>query len=101
MCSPFEWAMVAAATVTTGVTVAQAAQGGPAMPELPPLPEIQEEKLAQAEKRADADTASAIKSAKKRSGVATPQTLLTGASGVSDEELNLGGQALGPGKTWV
>ena len=101
MCTPFEWVMVAAATVTTGTTIAQAAQGGPEMPELPPLPEIQEEKLAQAEKRASSETASAIKSARKRSGVATPPTLLTGAGGIEDPELNLGGQKLTPGKTWV
>ena len=95
MCSGFEWAMVAAATVSTGATLMQKT------PQIPDLPPLQEPKLAQTEKDARSDTARAIKSAKKREGTPAPPTLLTGAGGIGDEEINLGGQALAPGKTWV
>jgi hypothetical protein len=80
---------------SVGLGVAQAAGafggGGGSAPNLPALPES---KVAQESKQADKATANAIKSAKKRSGVAVPNTLLTGSQGVGDEELNLGGSRL-------
>jgi len=61
-------------------------------PQMPgPLPQS---KVQQVSKEADKQTANAIKSAKQRSGVATPNTLLTGSQGIADEELNLGGSRL-------
>ncbi len=82
--------MAAMAVVGTGIQLATA-MNPPKMPDLGPLPES---KVEQASKDADKSTANAIKAAKKRSGVATPNTLLTGATGVGDEELNLGGTRL-------
>lgn len=90
MCSGFEYAMVALATASTATQIASAAQT-PGMPDIGPLPKS---KAAQTAKDANKQTANAIKSVKKRSGTPTPPTLLTGASGVGDEEINLGGTRL-------
>ena len=79
-----------AAGVGTGLSIYQAATapGPPKMAELP------QSKVPQVSKEADKQTANAIKSAKQRSGVATPNTLLSGSQGIADEELNLGGSRL-------
>ena len=83
--------MAAMAVVGTGVSVAQAVKGPPKMPSMGALPKST---VPQVSKEADKQTANAIKSAKQRSGVAAPNTLLTGSQGIADEELNLGGSRL-------
>ena len=83
--------MAAMAVVGTGVSVAQAMKGPPKMPGMGALPKSD---VPQVSKQADKETANMIKSAKLRSGAATPNTLLTGSQGVADEELNLGGSRL-------
>lgn len=84
--------MAAMAVVSTGVGVYGAATAKqPGGGGLPPLPQSQAN---QASKLADKSTADTIKSAKKRSGVATPNTLLTGSQGIIDEDLNLGQSGL-------
>lgn len=86
-------AIIVASAIAAGTTLAATSMApkpqGPAS--MAPLPQS---KVLQASKQADKETANAIKSAKKRSGVATPNTLLTGSQGVADEELNLGGSRL-------
>jgi hypothetical protein len=83
--------MAAMAVVGTGIQLATAMNP----PKPPAMPAMPVSKVEQASKDADKSTANAIKAAKKRSGVATPNTLLTGSTGVGDEELNLGGSILG------
>tara|TARA_R110000751_G_scaffold53587_4_gene115961 strand:+ start:3009 stop:3281 length:273 start_codon:yes stop_codon:yes gene_type:complete len=83
--------MAAMAVVGTGLSVVKAIQGPPKPPAMPAMPVS---KVEAARKDANKDTANAIKSAKQRSGIATPNTLLTGSTGVGDEELNLGGNRL-------
>lgn len=86
-------AIIAASVIAAGTTLAATSmapkpQSPQAMAALP------KSEVAQVSKQADKETANAITSAKKRSGVATPNTLLTGSQGVADEELNLGGSRL-------
>jgi len=80
--------MAAMAVIGTGMQLAQA-MNPPKQPALPPMPKVE-----QASKDANKATADKIKSAKARSGVATPNTLLTGSTGIGDEDLNLGGSIL-------
>ena len=82
--------LAAMAVVGTGIQLAQA-MNPPKQPALPPMPVS---KVEQASKDANKATADKIKSAKARSGVATPNTLLTGSTGIGDEDLNLGGSIL-------
>lgn len=63
-------------------------------PKTPNMGALPPSKVPQVSKQADKETANMIKSAKLRSGAATPNTLLTGSQGVADEELNLGGTRL-------
>jgi hypothetical protein len=89
MCTGAE-AMIASAIIGAGTAFGTAAMAP--KPQMPgPLPQS---KVPQVSKVADKQTANAIKSAKQRSGVATPNTLLTGSQGIADEELNLGGSRL-------
>ena len=84
--------MAGAAVVGTGLSVYQAATAP--KPKMPSMGALPQSKVDQVSKQADKETANMIKSAKLRSGPATPNTLLTGSQGVADEELNLGGTRL-------
>jgi hypothetical protein len=85
--------MAGVAVAGLGLSVYQTATA-PGPPDAPSMAALPESKVSQVSKEADKQTANAIKSAKQRSGVATPNTLLTGSQGVADEELNLGGSRL-------
>tara|TARA_B100000029_G_scaffold212377_2_gene210363 strand:- start:2122 stop:2403 length:282 start_codon:yes stop_codon:yes gene_type:complete len=63
-------------------------------PKMPSMGSLPQSKVQQVSKQADKETANMVKSAKLRSGAATPPTLLTGSQGVGDENLNLGGSLL-------
>ena len=63
-------------------------------PKPPKMAALPKSKVQQVSKQADKETANMVKSAKLRSGAATPPTLLTGSQGVGDENLNLGGSLL-------
>ena len=91
MCSGAE-AMIASAIIGAGTTIASTAMAP--KPRAPSMSSVPQSKVPQVSKEADKQTANAIKSAKQRSGVATPNTLLTGSQGIADEELNLGGSRL-------
>jgi len=83
-------AMLIASVVSAGASIGTAAMA----PKPPKMAALPQSKVPQVSKEADKQTANAIKSAKQRSGVATPNTLLTGSQGIADEELNLGGSRL-------
>ena len=85
--------MAGVAVAGLGLSVYQTATA-PGPPKPPSMAALPESKVSQVSKQADKETANAITYAKKRSGVATPNTLLTGSQGVADEELNLGGTRL-------
>ena len=85
--------MAGVAVAGLGLSVYQTATA-PKPPGPASMAALPESKVSQVSKQADKETANAITSAKKRSGVATPNTLLTGSQGVADEELNLGGSRL-------
>ena len=87
-------AVIAGAAVFSAGLGAYQAFTAPSAPSAPEFAALPESKVAQESKVADKQTANAMKSAKKRSGVAVPNTLLTGSQGVGDEELNLGGSRL-------
>lgn len=85
-------AMLISSALAGATTLASTAMAPkPKMPNMGALPPS---KVPQVSKQADKETANMIKSAKLRSGPATPNTLLTGSQGVADEELNLGGTRL-------
>lgn len=88
MCTGYQMAMIAMAAIGTGKAMSMSS---PKVPDLPPLPTS---KVTQAKKQADKSTADAIKSARKKGGIAKPPTLLAGAGGIGDEELNLGEKRL-------
>ena len=93
MCTGPE-AMIVASVIGAGTTIATTAMAPkPKAPASMPTA-VPKSTVPQASKEADKQTANAIKSAKQRTGVATPNTLLTGSQGVADEELNLGGSRL-------
>ena len=83
------------AIIAASVIGAATAFGTAAMAPKPQMPgPLPQSKVPQVSKEADKQTANAIKAAKQRSGVAAPNTLLTGSQGIADEELNLGGSRL-------
>ena len=87
-------AMLISSAIAAGTTLASTAMAPkPKAPASMPTA-VPQSTVPQASKEADKQTANAIKSAKQRRGVATPNTLLTGSQGVADEELNLGGSRL-------
>ncbi len=86
---------VGTAMLISSAIGAATAFGSAAMAPKPKMPgPMPKSTVPQVSKEADKQTANAIKSAKQRSGVATPNTLLTGSQGIADEELNLGGSRL-------
>lgn len=85
-------AMLISSAIAAGTTLASTAMAP--KPKMPNMAAVPKSKAPQVSKEADKETANAIKSAKQRSGVATPNTLLTGSQGIADEELNLGGTRL-------
>jgi hypothetical protein len=86
---------VGTAMLISSAIGAATAFGSAAMaPKPPKMAALPPSKVPQVSKQADKETANMIKSAKLRSGPATPNTLLTGSQGVADEELNLGGTRL-------
>ena len=87
-------AVLAGAAVASVGVAAYSAATRPGAPEMPSMAALPQSTVPQASKEAAKQTANAVKSAKKRSGVAVPNTLLTGSQGVADEELNLGGSRL-------
>ena len=91
MCTGAE-AMIASALIGATTTIASTAMAP--KPKTPNMGALPPSKVPQVSKQADKETANMIKSAKLRSGAATPNTLLTGSQGVADEELNLGGTRL-------
>ena len=91
MCTGAE-ALIASALIVATTTIASTAMAP--KPKTPNLVALPPSKVPQVSKQADKETANMIKSAKLRSGAATPNTLLTGSQGVADEELNLGGTRL-------
>ena len=91
MCTGAE-AMIASALIGATTTIASTAMAP--KPQAPSMSTIPKSAAPQVSKQADKETANMIKSAKLRSGPATPNTLLTGSQGVADEELNLGGSRL-------
>ncbi len=88
MCTGYQMAMIGLAAIGVGKSLSMSS---PKVPDLPPLPTS---KVTQAKKQADKSTADAIKSARKKGGIAKPPTLLAGAGGIGDEELNLGEKRL-------
>ena len=89
MCTGFEMGMLA---LGTAATASQLAAPTPKIPSS--MGAVPKSKVQQVSKQADKETANMVKSAKLRSGAATPPTLLTGSQGVGDENLNLGGSLL-------
>ncbi len=91
MCTGPE-AMIASAIIGAGTSFATTAMAP--KPQTPSMGAVPQSKVQQVSKQADKETANMVKSAKLRSGAATPPTLLTGSQGVGDENLNLGGSLL-------
>ena len=91
MCTGAE-AMIMSSVIGAGASMASASMSP--KPQTPSMGAVPQSKVQQVSKQADKETANMVKSAKLRSGAATPPTLLTGSQGVGDENLNLGGSLL-------